>query len=193
MIQKIADLPQQQQIMLAVVAVGLLFMGWYYVISPTTLEVADMKAANAQLTGEIETAQVTAARLPQFQEEVARQEQALEEKREKLPDEKETAEIVRQIQQLAEDSNLELKSFTPQSTIRYDFYEDWPIQMSIEGSYRNLGLFFQKVAQFRRLINVSDISITALGTTDEGRTISVTCTATTFVFLEETVPETETD
>ncbi|MCH8820833.1 MAG: type 4a pilus biogenesis protein PilO, partial [Acidobacteria bacterium] len=126
MIQKIADLPQQQQIMLAIVAVGLLFMGWYYVISPTTLEVADMKAANAQLTGEIETAQVTAARLPQFQEDVERQEQELEEKREKLPDEKETAEIVRQIQQLTEDSNLELKSFTPQSTIRYDFDDDWP-------------------------------------------------------------------
>ena len=179
--------------MLAVVAAGLLFMGWYYVINPTAVEVEGLKAANAALTGEIRTAQVTAARLPQFQEEVEQKEQELEKKREKLPDEKETAEIVRQIQQLAEDSNLELKNFTPQSTIRYDFYEDWPIQMSIEGSYRNLGLFFQKVAQFRRLINVSDIAITALDTTDEGRTIAATCTATTFVFLEETVLEAGTD
>jgi type IV pilus assembly protein PilO len=193
MIQKIADLPQQQQILLALLAAGLLFMGWYYVISPAVVEVEGLRAGNAGLTGEIETAQVTAARLPQFQEEVAQQEQELAAKREKLPDEKETAEIVRQIQQLAEDSNLELKSFTPQSTIRYDFYEDWPIRMAIEGSYRSLGLFFQKVAQFRRLINVSNIAITSLSTTDEGRTISVTCTATTFVFLEETVPVAGTD
>ena len=193
MIQKIADLPQQQQIMLAVVAAGALFMMWYYVISPAALEVEGLQASNAELTTEIENAQVTAARLPQFQEEAEKLEQDLEEKRAKLPDEKETAEIVRQVQQLAEDSNLELKNFTPQSTIRYEFYEDWPIRMSIEGSYRNLGLFFQKVAQFERLINVSDIEITALNTTNEGRTISATCTATTFVFLDDSMPEAETD
>ena len=193
MIQKIADLPQQQQIMLAVLAVGALFAGWYYGISPAAVEVEGLKASNQTLTTEIESAQVTAARLPQFQEEVAVQEQELQAKRAKLPDEKETAEIVRQVQQLAEDSNLDLKNFTPQSTITYDFYEDWPIRMSIEGSYRNLGLFFQKVAQFERLINVSDIEITTLGTTEEGRTISATCTATTFVFLEESVPEAGTD
>ena len=193
MIQKIADLPQQQQIMLAVVAAGALFMMWYYVISPAAVEVEGLQASNAELTTEIESAQVTAARLPQFQEEAEKLEQDLEEKRAKLPDEEETAEIVRQVQQLAEDSNLELKNFTPQSTIRYEFYEDWPIRMSIEGSYRNLGLFFQKVAQFERLINVSDIEITALNTTEEGRTISATCIATTFVFLEDTVPEAGTD
>ena len=182
--------------MLAVVAAGAagaLFMMWYYVISPAAVEVEGLQASNAELTTEIESAQVTAARLPQFQEEAEKLEQDLEEKRAKLPDEKETAEIVRQVQQLAEDSNLELKNFTPQSTIRYEFYEDWPIRMSIEGSYRNLGLFFQKVAQFERLINVSDIEITALNTTEEGRTISATCIATTFVFLEDTVPEAGTD
>ncbi|MEE8349139.1 MAG: type 4a pilus biogenesis protein PilO [Acidobacteriota bacterium] len=193
MIQKIADLPQQQQILLAVLGAGLLFAAWYYGIDPTTAEVAAMKATNQQLTTEIETAQVTAGRLPLFQEEVQAQEQQLELKREKLPDEKETAEIVRQVQKLAEDSNLELKDFRPQSTVRYDFYEDWPILMSIEGSYRNLGLFFQKIAQFQRLINISDIQITSLDTTTDGNTIRATCTATTFVFLEETVPEAGTD
>ena len=193
MIQKIADLPQQQQIMLAVVATGLLLGGWYYGVTPLTGEVEGMKAGNLQLTADIETAQVTVARLPQFQDEVQQQELELEEKRKKLPDEKETAEIVRQIQQLAENSNLDLKSFTPQPTVRYEFYEDWPIRMSIEGSYRNLGLFFQEVAQFERLINITDIEISTLGTTIEGRTISATCTATTFVFLEETVPEVGTD
>ncbi len=193
MIQKIADLPQQQQIMLAVVAVGVLFTVWYYMISPAATEVEGLQASNAALTTEIENAQVAAARLPQFQEEAEKLEQDLEAKRAKLPDEKETAEIVRQVQQLAEDSNLELKNFTPQGTVRYEFYEDWPIRMSIEGSYRNLGLFFQKVAQFERLINVSDIEINALNSTDEGRTISATCTATTFVFLEDAVPEVGTD
>jgi Tfp pilus assembly protein PilO len=56
--------------------------------------------------------------------------------------------------------------------------------MSLEGNYNNLGLFFQKVATFQRIINVDDIEIRALPA-GGGNTISATCTATTFVFVEE--------
>ena len=185
MIQRIADLPQQQQIVLGLVAVGVLFLFWNYVVSPLGAEVESMKGTIQEFTVKIETAQATASRLAQFEEDVAQQEQVLATKRQLLPDEKETAEIVRQVQSLAVNSNLEIKNFTPEGTTPYDFYEAWPIKMSLEGSYNNLGLFFQRVAQFQRLINVSDIQITALGTADRDRSISATCTATTFVFLEE--------
>ena len=53
--------------------------------------------------------------------------------------------------------------------------------------YNNLGLFFEKIARFRRIINVDNIQIQGLpSATDPSRTISATCTATTFVFVEET-------
>jgi Tfp pilus assembly protein PilO len=57
--------------------------------------------------------------------------------------------------------------------------------MSLEGSYNNLGLFFQRVANFQRIINVDNIEIKVLSNPDPDRTISATCTATTFVLLEQ--------
>ena len=90
---------------------------------------------------EVETAQAIAARRPQFEADVQELSIQLDELKQILPDEKETAEIVRRVEQLAVESDLSIRSFTPQATVAYEFYEDWPIRMSLEGSYNNLGLF----------------------------------------------------
>ena len=184
MIQKIVELPQQQQIVLLIVVLVLFYGAWAYGISPAMDEVTALDGRISQLNDEIDRAKIMEARLPQFEQEVASLTAQLEELKLALPDSKETAEIVRRVEELAVESNLAIRSFTPQATVRYDFYEDWPIGMSLEGSYANLGLFFQKVANFQRIINVDNINIQALGGTDRARSISATCTATTFVFTE---------
>ncbi len=184
MIQKIADLPQQQQILLAGLAVVGLGFFWYSVINPATVEIASQRDSIVQLTNEVEAGRTVADRLPQFELEVGELESQLDELNQVLPDEKETAEIVRRIEELAVESDLSIRSFTPQATEQHEFYQDWPIRMSLEGSYNNLGLFFQRVANFQRIINVKNIEIRALSNADPDRTISATCTATTFVFVE---------
>ena len=84
------------------------------------------------------------------------------------------------------ESNLKIKSFIPQKTIRNDFYEDWPIVISMEGTYDNLGIFFERVGQFARIMNVDNITIAGHKNPGSRKTIAATCTATTFVFREET-------
>lgn len=187
MIQKIADLPQQQQVMLAIVAVGSIFLFWFYMISPIGGEIERLDGDIQRLTVEVEQAQAAAATKPQFEQEVQELEQRLAQEQEALPDQKETAEIVRRVEQLAVESNLDVRSFRPQATVPRDFYEDWPILIALEGNYNNLGLFFQKVALFPRIINVDNIEIRTLGggSPDQNRTISASCRATTFVFVEE--------
>ena len=185
MIKKIMELPEQQQIMLAVLAAAALGAFWYYLIFPVSAQMEALDQRVNTLLAEVETAQAIAARRPQFEADVQELSGQLDELKKVLPDEKETAEIVRRVEQLAVESDLSIRSFTPQATVAYEFYEDWPIRMSLEGSYNNLGLFFQRVANFQRLINVDNIEIKALSNTDPDRTISATCTATTFVLLEQ--------
>jgi len=185
MIKKIMELPQQQQVMLAALAVLALGLFWYQLISPVSAQMDALDQRISELTAEVETAQAIAARRPQFEAEVKELTSQLDELKQVLPDEKETAEIVRRVEQLAVESDLSIRSFTPQATVAYEFYEDWPIRMSLEGSYNNLGLFFQRVANFQRIINVDNIEIRALSSQDSDRTISATCTATTFVFMEQ--------
>ncbi len=185
MIQKIADLPQQQQIMVLVVLLAGLGAFWWYYVAPIGAEIDTLEARILELAVEVERAEEIERRLPEFKEELDALLARMDELRGVLPDEKETAEIVRRVEQLAVESNLDIQSFTPQGTEPSGFYERWPINIALQGNYNNLGLFFQRVAQFTRIINVDNISIRGLGGTDPQRSIAATCTATTFVLIDE--------
>ena len=185
MIQKIADLPQQQQIMVLVVLLAGLVAFWWYYVNPIGAEIEILESQILELAVEVERAEEIERRLPEFKEELDALLARMDELRGVLPDEKETAEIVRRVEQLAVESNLDIQSFTPQGTEPSGFYERWPINIALEGNYNNLGLFFQRVAQFTRIINVDNISIRGLGGTDRQRSIAATCTATTFVLTDE--------
>ena len=185
MIQKIADLPQQQQIMVLVVLLAGLGAFWWYYVNPIGAEIETLESQILELGVEVERAVEIERRLPEFKEELDALLARMDELRGVLPDEKETAEIVRRVEQLAVESNLDIQSFTPQGTEPSGFYERWPINIALEGNYNNLGLFFQRVAQFTRIINVDNISIRGLGGTDQQRSIAATCTATTFVLADK--------
>ncbi len=170
--------------MIALVLVGLGYVFYIYFVSPKREELKVLDGRIKNLLNEVQKGQIVEARLPQFKQEIAKQRDYLANLRHILPEEKETADIIRKVQQMAVDSNLKIKSFTPHQTVQRDFYEDWPILIAVEGSYDNLGMFFERVSRFTRIINVENISIKALESPATNRSISATCTATTFVFLE---------
>ncbi|MCA1584638.1 MAG: type 4a pilus biogenesis protein PilO, partial [Acidobacteria bacterium] len=64
-------------------------------------------------------------------------------------------------------------------------HAEWPIGLELEGTYHNLGLFLDRVSKFPRIINVGDIAITARREPAPHATIDVSCTATTFVLIEQ--------
>jgi type IV pilus assembly protein PilO len=63
-------------------------------------------------------------------------------------------------------------------------HAEWPIALQLDGTYHNLGMFFDRIGNFSRIINVSNIAIKTK-TGADGGTISAECTATTFVLLEQ--------
>jgi len=132
--------------------------------------------------------QAVASQLPRFKEELARLEQRLAELSTILPSEKETPIVLRSVLDMASASNLKIMRFVPKPTVPRNFYVDWPIEVSVQGSYNALGRFFEKVSQYGRIINVDNIGIKTFETgTNAARTVSAVCTATTFVFREEQV------
>jgi len=61
-----------------------------------------------------------------------------------------------------------------------EFYKEFPIQMEIEGDYHDLGVFFDRISKYSRIINVSNVVITAK---NQGKgSIASNFTATTFVY-----------
>jgi type IV pilus assembly protein PilO len=101
-----------------------------------------------------------------------------------IPQRKEIADILRQIQALAYDSRLDVLRFAPGKEINKDFYAEWPIPIQISGNYHNLGLFFDKLSKFARVFTIENFSIKTLARQTDLNTISANWTAKTYFFAE---------
>ena len=68
-------------------------------------------------------------------------------------------------------------------------HAEWPIQLELDGTYHNLGLFFDRVSKFPRIINVATVRIKAKDKPQPGSTITASCTAKTYVLVEAPAPK----
>jgi len=181
----LSKLPWYGQIGAFVVVCGLAVYGFYdfYVIdaqADLTLKQTHLSALKADVNKGI----ATARRLGEFQGQVTDLEHRLDSLKNVLPEQKDVADILRRLQGLATQSNLILLRFTPIGQKQQPLYLEVPYHITAEGSYHNLGLFFDRVSKFPRIINVGDISITAKARQEPNFTITADCVATTFVLQE---------
>ncbi|HEV8132308.1 MAG TPA: type 4a pilus biogenesis protein PilO, partial [Acidobacteriota bacterium] len=99
---KLANLPFRTQVMMiAVVLIGLGYVFYLYFVLPKRAEVKVLDDRISALLNEVQKGQIVEARLPQFKQEIATQRERLENLRHILPEEKETADIIRRVQQMA--------------------------------------------------------------------------------------------
>jgi type IV pilus assembly protein PilO len=178
---------RQRILLFALILVVGGYFGYSYLVSGLRAEVAQKEIHVRSAETEVLQAKLVESKLAEFKEQVKIQQQQLEDFKNKLPNEKETSELMTQIQNLAAENQLKITTFTPQPISQRDFYVDWPIQMTLEGNYHNLASFFEQVGNLGRLVNIGEVSLRAMDdTTVRNRTLGATCTATTFVYLDET-------
>jgi type IV pilus assembly protein PilO len=167
-----------------VVSVLAVFGFWNFYVSDVQ---SDIELRQTRLTGlraDIQKGVTTARQLPQFQAQVKELESRLENLRQVLPEEKDVADTLRRIQGLAMKSNLAIQRFQPGKVVQQKLYAEIPYRLKAEGTYHNLGAFFDQISKFPRIINVSEITIRTKESVEPGRTITAECVATTFVLQE---------
>ena len=138
----------------------------------------------AALRVDINQGMAIARQLPQFRAQVADLEGRLEGLKAILPDEKDFGELLRNLQTLAVQSNLSIRLFKPAPVVTKPLHAEWPINIELDGTYHNLGLFFDRISRFSRIINVGNVAVKAKDKPDQNTSISVACVATTFVLLD---------
>jgi type IV pilus assembly protein PilO len=177
-------LPWYAQVgMFLVLSVAAVVVFYYLYASPMQEDMASRQGQLEALRLDISKGQAVARRLPEFRSQVADLEARLDRLKAVLPEEKDAAEILRRIQTLAVQSNLEVKRFKPAPTVTKQLHAEVPYTVEIEGGYHNLGLFFDRVSKFPRLININDIAIRGKDKQEINSTISAEFVATTFVLL----------
>jgi type IV pilus assembly protein PilO len=169
---------------LSVVGVGL-FYNYYEV--PARADIASRQVTLQALKADVLKGQATEKKLPQFRAEVEDLEERLAGLSEVLPEEKDGADLLRQMQTTAVQSNLVIKSFKPAPVVFKQLHAEWPISLELDGTYHNLATFFDRLGKFARIVNISALSVKGKDKGDPRATISASCVATTFVLLDKPV------
>jgi type IV pilus assembly protein PilO len=167
-----------------VVCIGAVFGFWKFYVVETQADIALRQTRLTALRADIDKGVATARQLPQFEAQVKELEQRLENLRQVLPEEKDVADILRRIQALATKSNLTIQRFQPGKVVQQKLYAEIPYKLQAEGTYHNLGFFFDQVSKFPRIINISEIALKAKTPPETNATITADLVATTFVLQE---------
>ena len=177
--------PRAQTIVFVMLSLLTAGATWTILLSPQRTSMAALREQLQTLEGELVKAQGVAARLPAAEREVKALEASLRDTQAVIPEEKDPQDVLRNLHQLASESLLDIASFKPKNVVTKTQYTEWPIELGLEGTYHDLGRFFDRIASMPRLMSVSDLSIkTKLRPNGRG-SVSVSCVATTFVFETE--------
>lgn len=174
--------PRTQLIVFGMLSALLVGAAWQMVLGPAEEQIAARRTELATLESDLTKAQAVAARLPQAQREVKQLEAALRETEAVIPEEKDPQDVLRNLHEMASDSLLDIASFKPKAAVAKTQYTEWPIELGMEGSYHDLGRFFDRIAGMQRLMSVSDLQIRTKTKPNGRGTVAVSCVATTFVF-----------
>jgi type IV pilus assembly protein PilO len=158
---------------------------YYFYEMPQQQAMAARQAEVDALRAKNEKGAETARQLPAFKAQIADLEARLEALKPILPEEKDVGDLLRRIQTLATQSNLSIRGFRPQPITTREIHAEWPIGLELEGTYHNLGAFLDRVSRFPRIINVGSLVITSKETPTAIASIQVSCTATTFVLVDQ--------
>jgi type IV pilus assembly protein PilO len=167
-----------------IVCAGAVFGFWNFYADEVQKDIALRETHLNALKVDINKGVATARRLPEFQAQVTDLERRLESLRNVLPEQKDVADTLRRLQGLATQSNLTILRFTPAAPKQLPLYAEVPYRLAVDGTYHNLGQFFDRVSKFPRIINVNDIAIRAKGNPEPNSTVTAECTATTFVLTD---------
>ena len=181
----LTKLPLAGQLGVAALVAAIICGGFYWFYYSDALEQQKQKEAQlATLQQEIRALEATANRLPEFQREVQALEARLETLKRILPPEKEMPDLMRRVQYLAAQSSLAVRKFSPTSTAQKECYLEVPISLDLEGTYHNLGAFFDRVSRMSRLVNLGNLRIQAQKTQTISNTVAISAVATTYVYQE---------
>lgn len=144
-----------------------------------------------EMEREIQKGRAAKVNIQKLEEDIKGYELELGRLKKILPTKRETDTLIKRLKQLTERGHFELKRFTPGPFVDKGFFYEWPIKVELAGTYHEMGLFFDRLSRFSRIINVSEMKIKPRGKKgsrkgDSGNfTIDAAFTQLTFIYKED--------
>jgi type IV pilus assembly protein PilO len=165
-------------------AILIFALAFLFYFKPQNEKLKVLTAERVKVEGEVQNLKQKKRELDKIEADIAAMTAKLKSLEVNIPQRKETADILRQIQALAYDAHLDVLRFAPGTEVNKDFYAEWPIPIQVSGNYHNLGLFFDKLSKFARVFTIDNFTIKSLNRQTDLNTVSANWTAKTYFFPE---------
>jgi len=178
-----------QATLFLIIGAALFYLGHWQLIEPLNKQIVSLNSERDSLIDEIKKGETARARAIEFEAELKRLEHQLESLKKILPESEEIADLYSRIQQEGTELGLTITAFKPDKHVPKEYYEEWPINMSLAGNYHILAKFFERIGKLYRIINVRDIKIRNYTNPRSTDTLTADCVATTFIYKEAAPPK----
>lgn len=185
--QKIEQLTKPQRIgiyaftMIVIIGLSVWFLFW-----PKHKTIVSLEKQLVKVQQELAKAKKNAAELNDWRSKMKQKEAQYENVMRALPEKEEIPSLLAGISQAGRDAGLEFLLFQPKPENAKDFYAEIPVDISVSGTYHQVAVFFDKVSNLPRIVNIRDIKMAPAGQKDKAGTLTTVCQAVTYKFIEST-------
>lgn len=180
--EKIEKISKVQRILIYCVSFIILIGSFIYLsYKPKFMKIHNLNEEYEKLEIQIARAKKNAKQLNKYRNMMKNAESQFRIAKKALPEKKEIPSLLSSISQSGQDAGLDFLLFQPKKEDIKDFYAEIPVAIQVIGNYHNVALFFDKVANLPRVVNIKDIKMVP---SKDGSKLTTSCTAVTYKFVE---------
>ncbi|HEY4715849.1 MAG TPA: type 4a pilus biogenesis protein PilO [bacterium] len=179
--------PLEQKILIlagALVSVFLLYLWLGYL--PKTKDLSNVEKQLSTHEAKLNQLKAIAGDLPRFKEEVEKLEKRLQEALVRLPNKSEIPTFLLDISNQGKEVGLQFNLFKPKGESSKGLYAEVPVEVKVNGTYHEIGTFFDRLSRLPRIVNVRDITLGGLKDIGGRWVLESAFTTVTFRFIEDT-------
>ncbi len=171
--------------MLVLIACVILLLGYWFDLSLITGKTQNLKREEATLKITLATKQQVAVNLPAYEKQLAQAKQQLQTITKLLPNKQQLPNLIENISKLGQNNSLRFLLLKPEPEILHDFYAEFPIDIVVNGNFKNLHQFVSQLAVMPRIVNIGDFKLKQTDSATPSPTLQLEFTAKTYRFLSE--------
>jgi type IV pilus assembly protein PilO len=150
-------------------------------------EIDQLKGRLANVEAELAKAKKNARELNDWRNKMKQKESQYKTVMRALPEKEEIPSLLAGISKAGKDSGLEMVLFQPKKEAVKGFYAEIPVEISVTGGYHQIAVFFDKVANLPRIVNLRRIKMAPGSQKDSS--LGMSCQAVTYKFVESAAPQ----
>lgn len=178
--------PWYLRLMMFVAVAAVMYAGfWYFITRPTRAQTKEINTEIAELRAKNAQAQIASQRLNEFRAVYKAREEEYEELKALLPEQRELTMVLQGVQDRARTNGLVLRKFVPKDDVQQENYSGKRIEVSVTSSFASLRAFFEQLAQYQRIVSITNFQLNQLDKVSGSKTVEATFDLTAYYVSTE--------